>query len=392
VIAVGGNQTVNEGATVTILNFASDADPGTALSFSLGGGSPSGATIHPGSGTVTWLTGEGNGPSTNTVIIVVTDNGVPPLSATGFVSVVVNEVNVAPAMAFITNRVVNEGAFVSVQPSVSDADVPANAFTWSLSGSVPEGAAVDAASGLFTWTPNSTQGPSTNTIQIVATDNGVPALSATQRFTIVVRNTEGDFKLSIGTTNVYAGASGTVPLTIQSSTDITNLTVGLEVPQARLTNLMLSSVAPELSSSVLVPNGTDRSELRFVTAAGQVLDSAQTLAWLAFGTVPNTNSAIVPLDLFAVLAVRSTGAVLTNGVAFDGRVFLVGNQPLLDAEPGSRLALYGHTGGTYTVEFSTNLPALTWSNAASVTLTGAVHRFTVEHTNYPALFFRARQE
>jgi hypothetical protein len=394
VLAVGGTQSVNEGATVVVLNSATDLDPATTLTFSLGAGSPSGAIIQPSSGTVTWPTGEGTGPSTNVLTMVVTDNGVPPLSATGFVIVVVNEANIAPVIALLTNRVVNEGSPLVVQPVVTDADVPANTIQFSLAGTVPLGASIDANSGLFTWTPSSIQGPSTNRIQIVATDNGLPALSATQSFLVVVRNSEGDFKLSIGSTNLLAGSTSSVPLLIQSSIDITNVTVGLDVPQARLTNLLLSGAAPQLASSLLVPLGTNRSELRFNTSPGQVLDSVQVLAALGFTAVVNSNSAIVPLDLFAPSGTTASGLALTNGRVFDGQVIIIGDQPVLTLESPNVLTLYGHAGVSYDIRASGVVAP--WTNTTVVLPAVPVgpslfYRTNLALTNAPGAFLRAER-
>src|SRR5437899_12756726 len=52
--------------------------------------------------------------------------------------------------------------------------------------SSPAGASVNSSNGVFTWTPTESQGPSSNSILVRVFDNGVPSLSATQRFTIVV--------------------------------------------------------------------------------------------------------------------------------------------------------------------------------------------------------------
>ena len=49
----------------------------------------------------------------------------------------------------------------------------------------PAGATIDA-NGVITWTPSEAQGPSTNLITAGATDNGVPPLSATNSFSVVV--------------------------------------------------------------------------------------------------------------------------------------------------------------------------------------------------------------
>ena len=45
---------------------------------------------------------------------------------------------------------------------------------------------MDPESGLFTWTPGSTQVPGTNLVTVRVTDNGVPNLSSTQSFSIEV--------------------------------------------------------------------------------------------------------------------------------------------------------------------------------------------------------------
>ena len=49
-------------------------------------------------GVITWTPTEGQGPGTNTITTVVTDNGVPPLSATNSFEVMVTEVNSAPVL------------------------------------------------------------------------------------------------------------------------------------------------------------------------------------------------------------------------------------------------------------------------------------------------------
>jgi hypothetical protein len=59
-------------------------------------------------------------------------------------------------------------------------------LTFSLDGSVPSGASIGPATGLFTWTPTAAQTPSTNAFTVRVTDNGAPPLSATRSFTVFV--------------------------------------------------------------------------------------------------------------------------------------------------------------------------------------------------------------
>jgi hypothetical protein len=91
--------------------------------------------------------------------------------------------NTAPVLDVITNRVVTLGQTVSFTASATDADLPAQTLTFTLSGA-PSGASINPFTGLFTWTPSTA--PSTNTIRVVVIDNGTPSMSATQSVTIAV--------------------------------------------------------------------------------------------------------------------------------------------------------------------------------------------------------------
>jgi hypothetical protein len=179
------NQVVNE---QTLLSFTAGAvDPdGNGLTYSLDPGAPTGASINAASGVFTWIPSEAQGPSTNNITIRVTDNGVPPMSDAKTFNVIVAEVNQAPQLAVIPDKVVTEEQTLTFWVSASDADLPANGLSFSLQPGAPLGVTIGASSGVFTWTPTEAQGPSTNKITVRVTDNGVPSLSATQSFTVVV--------------------------------------------------------------------------------------------------------------------------------------------------------------------------------------------------------------
>src|SRR6185436_10778487 len=117
---------------------------------------------------------EFQGPSTNTLTVRVTDNGVPPVSSSETIRVVVNEVNAAPVILPITPRSIAEGSLLIFTAEVTDDDVPDQTLTFSLTGTVPAGATIDPANGVFRWTPSEAQGPGTNTIVIRVVDDGLP--------------------------------------------------------------------------------------------------------------------------------------------------------------------------------------------------------------------------
>jgi len=118
--------------------------------------------------------------------VIVTDNGSPPLSATQLVTIVVNEVNLAPVLNPLASLTNNEGAVFTFTAELPPTPIsPRNILSFSLI-SAPGGASINPANGVFSWTATEAQGPSTNTFGVKVTDNGVPPLSATQTMTIVV--------------------------------------------------------------------------------------------------------------------------------------------------------------------------------------------------------------
>ena len=90
--------------------------------------------------------------------MVVTDDGTPKLSDSETITVTVNEVNVAPVLGAVGDQSVDEQTLLTFTATATDADLPANTLTFSLSGE-PVGALIDPVSGVFTWTPSEAQGP-----------------------------------------------------------------------------------------------------------------------------------------------------------------------------------------------------------------------------------------
>ena len=188
VLAAIGNKTVNEGALLNFNASATDNDlPVQTLTYSLDAGAPSGASITSG-GVFTWTPTEAQGPGSYNVTVRVTDSGVPPLSVFETITISVNESNIAPSLAAISNKTVVKNTPLSFSAVGSDLDSPVQTLTYSLDAGAPAGASIDPATGAFTWTPSNSQGPSTNSLTIRVTDNGPGSLSSTRTFSIVVFN------------------------------------------------------------------------------------------------------------------------------------------------------------------------------------------------------------
>ncbi len=93
--------------------------------------------------------------------------------------------NNPPVLAAIANQSLVAGMTLLVTNSATDPNVPPLPLTYGLL-SAPTGASIDPNSGLFSWRPAIAQSPSTQTVAVVVSDNGVPSLSATQSFLVNV--------------------------------------------------------------------------------------------------------------------------------------------------------------------------------------------------------------
>ncbi len=153
-------------------------------------------------------------PTTNVLFISGTNGsytlsttGVPPLvpGSTYYLSVqntnsvavsygievdfhLVTSTNPAPVLPAQMDRVINPLNTLIVTNSASDAAVPAPVLTYSLTSNVvgTNQPVINTNTGVITWTPDVTQAGTSNVLTTVVTASGVPALSATNHFAVVV--------------------------------------------------------------------------------------------------------------------------------------------------------------------------------------------------------------
>ena len=92
--------------------------------------------------------------------------------------------NTAPVLAAIPNQTVNAGATLVVTNAATDADIPADTLTFTLTAA-PAGATITPA-GVFSWTLPQVLLPQTNLVTVRVADNGSPPLNNTKSFTIAV--------------------------------------------------------------------------------------------------------------------------------------------------------------------------------------------------------------
>lgn len=185
-----GDQFLNEGETVAFNVTATDPDS-SVLTFSMVAG-PNGATFDPATREFSWTPTEADGPGMYEVTFRVEDENGAELADQQSVSIHVGEVNVAPRLQVFdangeeleTLALVDEGAELVLTFVPTDADQPANTFTFNLDDA-PEGVTIDST-GVLRWTPTEAQGPGSYDVTVRVTDSGESPLSATHTLTINV--------------------------------------------------------------------------------------------------------------------------------------------------------------------------------------------------------------
>ncbi|GGC10417.1 CBM96 family carbohydrate-binding protein [Dyadobacter sediminis] len=177
-----GSKTATAGQALSFTASATDADPGQSRTFSLVN-APAGAVINASTGAFSWTPAAAGSFS---FTVKVTDNGSPALSDEETITVTVGNTtttNVAPVLAAIGNKTAITGQALSFTATATDANT-GQSKTFSLVNA-PSGAAINATTGVFTWTP-ATTGSFTFTVKV--TDNGSPALSDDETIVVTVNN------------------------------------------------------------------------------------------------------------------------------------------------------------------------------------------------------------
>ncbi len=184
VLADIGGFGVNEHTLLTFKATATDPDvPANGLTYTLQN-APAGATIDAATGNFSWTPAE---DQDGLYIFVVTarDNGVPSMADNKLVTVNVFDANAAPVLAPVGPRTVQELSPLTFTATATDADRVdgvADVLAYSLINA-PLGAAINPATGAFSWTPTEAQdGSFTFTVRV--TDG---RLSDQEQITVTVQ-------------------------------------------------------------------------------------------------------------------------------------------------------------------------------------------------------------
>lgn len=91
-----------------------------------------------------------------------------------------------PSIAEIPAKTAVQGQELRFNVQASDQDSPPQTLTYSLAAGAPTGAAIDSATGVFSWTPSAVQGPGTFVISVVVHDDAAPPGTAQRDFQVTV--------------------------------------------------------------------------------------------------------------------------------------------------------------------------------------------------------------
>ncbi len=214
------------GFTIT----ATDNSNSVEVSYTVTG--PSGSSVSgTGSGLVIIPASTFTAPGTYTITVTATDAAGNTAASTFTVSVA--EVNVAPVLDPIGPHSVVAGQQLTFTAAASDANIPAQPLTFSLSGTVPAGASIDGSMGIFTWTPatagsytfdvvvsDGNGGTDSETITVTVTPSSpsvgsITATSAPAAARIFINNADTGFttphtftSMPGGSYNVYVNKTG----------------------------------------------------------------------------------------------------------------------------------------------------------------------------------------
>ncbi|WP_309894520.1 S8 family serine peptidase [Archangium sp.] len=169
------DQSISEGRM--LMTRMQATDPGNdTVTYSLSG-APEGMSITA-DGLLVWTPGAAQVETPYAVTVIATDDDGDSSSQV----VTFTARNMAPTLAAIPGRSVNEGSLLSVRAQASD--MGNGSLSFSLSGA-PEGMSI-TADGLILWTPGAAQAGASYPVTVTVTDTY--GASASQSFTVEARN------------------------------------------------------------------------------------------------------------------------------------------------------------------------------------------------------------
>jgi hypothetical protein len=188
-------------------------------------------------------------------------------------------------------------------------------------------------------------------VQLVITNNGQPPLTTTQTFLVSV----GDYvQATLGTNGAQPGGSACLPVSLFTSTGLTNLQFVVNVPPTGLTNWSVSSLSPALCGSTVVSLDATQLLVNLTACAGQsLLATNLEVAELCLDVSSNQPTGLLNIPISLVQAVKATSVPVADTGGQGGALAVVNGRPLLQIQSGTSnsvtLILYSVPNTTNTV-------------------------------------------
>lgn len=211
-------------------------------------------------------------------------------------------VNQPPVLAQITNQVILEGQTFLLNLLATDPD--GDSLTFQLGAGAPAGMVLNAQSGLLTWVTAELHGPSTNQINVTVRDSGIPQLSDTRTFSLIVLESNTppvlasipNFTVAEGALLTFTNAASDVDLPAQQLT----FSLGVGAPAG-------AAVHPVSGVFTWQPNQTQGGTTNLISVivtdnGPPSLSATQTFAVIVIDTQPDFSLGI------------GTTAIWSNGV------------------------------------------------------------------------------
>ena len=197
---------------------------------------------------------------------------------------------------------------------------------------------------------------------------------------------------TIGSTNVLGGETNQVPFVLQTVLDLTNLSLMLKTDDSHLQVLAVTPVSSEVVSTVPGTVNSNGHPIAFVLNPAAQPPTSRILAWLNFQALSNGDSAIVPLTISGLTAIRASGQAVPN-IAAGGQVIVIVTKPILFVtnRPQFGIRMYGVPGTTNAIEATTNLAPAEWHELERLLVSDRQMLLYGLVTNAPQQFFRTKQ-
>lgn len=287
-----------------------------------------------------------------------------------------------------SNQTAFEGANATPDYALHMAALPKNyssdPLLFSLGAGAPPGAAVNPTNGIVSWTPGRGDASTTNYISVNVTDNNNPALNISENLVVMVSDY---LEFRLGKTAVASGGTTSLPLTVASSSSVTNVQITLNWPVTQLQNPTLTFFSPIVTGS-LVRQGS-QLVINLQTAPNQPLTGGtNVVGQLNFQAVSGLPTSILSIPATTASGSAATGAKYANVLMPAGEIVVVGSVPMLRPQVTTSsqrtLSLYALP-GTYTLQSSTNL--VNWTALTTYAQTNVTQTLALDPT-IPHIYYR----